>query len=373
MLWFYASFFILGISATMLGPTLSDLTARFAMPLDNGGIFITLHSTGAMLALVFVGRQYSRFAPRYLLALGPALTALGAFAIVAAPTRTLALAGALLFGLGFGSILIGPNILVAVLYPDKATARLNAVNLFFGLGAIAGPQMVNILSDPWTAYIVNGVAALALIPAFLRFNLPPVAPASDSTAPVNWVAFVPFAVLLFAYVGTDVGFSSWISTQMTTVAGSTAAVAALAMSLFFVGVTGGRALAIGVSRYLSSLHLLFVAISLMFGGAVLLVAFGATEWIALASAFIVGLGSGPIFPTTVAAMSETYPAQFAGVCGAVTALGDGGAMVIPWVQGQVGGGVSGGMSITVVMTLVMLLIVVTIERQTRAVVREVVV
>lgn len=375
LIWFFASFILLGISATLLGPTLNDLATRFDLPLQNGGIFITLHSTGVTVSLLLVGRLFEsgRFAPRYLLCIGPSLTALGLLVLATTSNNILGYVAAFTFGLGFGGILIGPNVLVAVLNPGNSASQLNALNMFFGVGAIIGPQVVNLafaLDNATLAYIFTALAALVFIPAFLRVDLPAsiAAPQNDPNQPkvtVNWLLFVPFMALLFAYVGAEVGFGAWIATQLTEVVGTTAQTATIGVSLFWAGLTAGRGIAILVARYLRPLHLLMLSTVIMLVGVMLLLNAGNNQFIALLSAAMVGLGCGPVFPTTVAAISDNYPEQFSAVSGVVISVGNGGAMFLPWVQGQIGGGDTGGMTLTLVLTLVMLGILILLERQVR--------
>lgn len=369
--WFFISFLLLGISATLLGPTLESLTVRYDMALDNGGLFITLHSTGVTISLLVMGWLYGRYPPRWLLVIGPALTAAGLLVLATTSVQMVAFAATFVFGLGFGGVLIGPNNVVAALNPGQSAGHLNALNMFFGLGAIAGPQVVNAalsLDDFTLAYVFTAVFALILIPPFLRVDLPTDLVAgsrSRGAVPVNAWVFVPFAALLFAYVGSEIGFGAWIATQMTEVVRSSDGTATVAVSLFWAGLTAGRAAAIVVSRYLRPLVLLFLAVSVILAGVVVVLVTG-IESVALVSAFVVGFGCGPVFPTTLAAISDHYPAQFAAVSGTVIAVGNMGAMVIPWLQGQIGGGESGGMVVTLALTVVMLAILVGIERQVRA-------
>lgn len=378
VLWFFASFVVLGISGTLLGPTLDDLTTQFDLPLANGGVFITLHSTGATIALIAMGRLYDRgrIAPRYLLAAGPLLSLTGLIALSVSPSAWLAFAAALLFGLGFGSMIMGPNILLPAMFSGAAAGRLNALNTFYGVGAITGPQVVNLafgLADYRLAYVITAVAAAALIPAFLRVDIPASQVSerdSDSTAaqhvPVKWRVFLPFTLLLFIYVGAEVGFGAWIATHLSLVGGLEEASANVGVSLFWAGLTGGRFGASLLARRLRAVPLLGLSVLVLLAGSLLVLLFPGSSGVMLVGAFVVGLGCGPVFPTTVAAVSDNYPAQFAAASGLILGVGNGGAMLIPWVQGQVGGGETGGVIVTTGASLLLLGLVAVIWRQIRA-------
>lgn len=376
MVSFFVSFLVLGISGGLLGPTLESLTERFGLPLADGGIFITLHSAGVSVSLIGIGWLFDsgRYAPRYLLCLGPVLTAIGLTLLSVTTEPWLAYVAALTFGLGFGGILIGPNILISAMFDDGAASRLNALNTFFGIGAVLGPQVVNIafsLENVVLAYLFTAVAALALIPAFLQVDTPArkISGSRDPNKParrVNWLLFVPFAVLLFVYVGAEVGFGAWIATQLRLVNGLTEETATLGVSLFWAGLTSGRIIAIFIARYMRAVNLLTLMTVIFLAGSLLVLASGDVTWLAFVGTFVAGFGCGPIFPTTVAVVSDNYPEQFAAVSGVILGVGNGGAMLLPWVQGQVGGGVNGGVIVTAASAMLMLVIIVVIQLQVRS-------
>lgn len=382
MFWFFASFVVLGISGTLLGPTLDNLTTRFGMPLENGGMFIALHSTGATISLYAIGKLFEsgRWQPRYVLCIGPVLLGIGVLLMATTQLQIIAFAGALIYGLGFGSIMTGPTIFIAAINPGQSTGKLNALNVFYGIGAIMGPQVVNAafsLDNFLLAYFFTGTAALLFILPFLQVDAPAsvVARATNKGdadhVPVNWWLFVPFGALLFIYVGAEVSFGAWLSTQMIEVVGSTEQTATVAVSLFWLGLTGGRACAIIASRYLRPAHILLISVTIITAGAALLLLAASVEILALISAFIVGVGCGPMFPTTLATINDNYPKQFVSVSGTLLAVGNGGAVLIPWLQGQIGGGDNGGMIVTVVLGAVMIAIMIGILRQLRETARAV--
>ena len=95
----------------------------------------------------------------------------------------------------------------------------------------------------------------------------------------------------------------------------------------------------------------------------ILLGFADSIIISALSAFIVGIGCGPVFPTTLSIVSDTYPRLYILSSGIIIAIGNIGAMIIPWVQGQVGGGENGGMSITLGSAIVMIMLAIYVQRQ----------
>src|SRR5438105_2978299 len=96
------SFILLGIYATLLGPTFQELTRRFGMRLEDGGIFTAMQFGGATLAIMVVGRLLDKINARYLLSGGVLLMGIGLLLLGSAQSLPVALLSTLLLGFGFG-------------------------------------------------------------------------------------------------------------------------------------------------------------------------------------------------------------------------------------------------------------------------------
>jgi fucose permease len=343
----YAAFLALGITSSLIGPTFQSLTQRFHLRLEDAGIFISLQFGGGGLAVIIVGRLLDRVNARYLLSMGALLMGGGLLALSAASSLPVAVISTLLMGLGGGALDVSPNVVIASLNKEDAGRALNALNLFFGLGAVAGPQVVNFALSQHNftlAYSLTALFTLALVIPFSQVSVRVQGESSGGPRPViRWITLLPFAVIFFGYVGAEVGFSSWLFTQLRQVAHSTEAVATLAPSLYWAGLTVSRGLAVFILRHLTIEQLLTLSILIFGAGVALLLLAPASEGIALVSAFVAGLGSGAIFPNALAIAGRRYPESSGTVSGVLIACGSTGGVVLPWVQGKVGGGLDGGM------------------------------
>ena len=363
----YAAFISLGMCGTLLGPTFLNLTQRFNMPLEQAGIFTAFQFGGSTLGVIVVGRLLDRFNARYLLCGGVLLMGSGLLLLSSAPSLPVALFSALLLGLGYGTMDVSSNVVVASLNPDRASVALNALNVFYGLGAIIGPQLVNWalnLQNFTLAYTATAIFTLLLVIPFSRVSVH--VHTGDRSAPraaIRWVMLMPFAALLFMYVGTEIGYSSWIFTQVTKVTLATAAIGTLAASSFFVGLTFGRMGASLILRWLTDQQLLIGSILLIGLGVLLLLLVPGSEVVALFSAFVAGVGSGPVFPTALAMINNRNPESRGTASGVLMAIGTMGAVIVPWVQGQAGGGVNGGMIVILAASILMLAAMLVIQRQ----------
>ena len=371
---FYFAFWILGISATLLGVNGESLTQQFNMPLEDSGIFISLQGLGSTITILFIGIAYNYYHPRFLLLSGPVLLALGCGMIGIAETQIIAILGTLLLGLGFGALLAGPNIIIPTLNKGKSTGALNALNMFFGIGAVTGPQIVNLamrFNDYRLSFLFCALGSIIVTIVFSLIKLPQTLNDDDTSvgslrtmwANISWVIILPFSILLLLYVGTEVGFGAWLYTQMTRVAGATESGATLIVSLFWGGIVLGRFLASTFARKIRAEHLLLLTIATIGIATGFLLTFSDSVIISAMSAFIVGVGCGPVFPTTLAIVSDTYPRLFVLSSGIIIAIGNIGAMIIPWVQGKVGQGENGGMIVPFILAGVMIILAIYIQRQ----------
>src|SRR5258708_29131695 len=100
-------------------------------------------------------------------------------------------------------------------------------------------------------------------------------------------------------------------------------------------------------------------------GIVILLLLPAVESIGLVSAFIVGIGCGPVFPTALAMVSVLFPEARGAVSGVLLALGDLGAVALPWLQGKIGGGENGGMILIFFEAVISIALVLVIGQQIR--------
>ncbi len=272
----YASFLGLGISSTLLGPTFQSLTQRFDIPLQNGGLFTLITFLGGMLSTPFYGRLLDRINVRYILCAGPFLMGSGLLLLSVAPTLAIALLATMLLGLGGGALVIAPNVVIATLNPDNAGGALNFLNVFYGIGAIAGPQIVNFALAQNNFVLAFRIAAVFLLLLIIPFSQVSLhirgSDPKQSRPSIHWLSLMPLIALYFMYVGTESGFGSWIFTQLTRVSLSTAATATIATSIFWAGLTVGRLLAGLVPHRLTDVQLLIVCLVVVIAGIGLLIA-----------------------------------------------------------------------------------------------------
>ncbi|MEP7285891.1 MAG: hypothetical protein ABI947_09000, partial [Chloroflexota bacterium] len=241
---------------------------------------------------------------------------------------------------------------------------------FFGIGAIMGPQVVNFALSQQNftlAYTITGIFTLLLIIPFgtISIGVHGGEQQTEQRRAIPWMALIPLAILMFTYVGIEVGFGNWIFTQLTLVTKATASNGTIATSLYWTGLTVGRLTASLILRRLTDGQLLILSIILLGIGATIILLLPTNEFTSIVGSFIVGFGCGPIFPIAFASFNKIAPGSGGTVSGVMMAVGNFGAVVLPWLQGQVGAGMNGGIIVILILSLILLGVALQIQRQMR--------
>lgn len=284
-----------GVYISSFGPLYPQLLSHFHLPQAEVGWIASANFLGATTAVLSATWLIGRLGARRILMIGPLLLGLGAIGVGVAPTWGLALACALVAGLGAGSVTSGINISLASL-PGGSAPILNAVNAMFGLGCVLGPLLVALLPGSavrWPFVIVGGLAFLVLACARMLPRVTP-AQAPRDTAVGAKRGLTLFTALLFLYVMTEVGAGSWMTTHLAPQLGTKTAAAMVSgfWLAFMLGRFAGAPLAI---RFPARVLVPVAAVL-----AILAAGLANIPEVRVPGYVLLGLVLGPIFPTTLA-------------------------------------------------------------------------
>lgn len=340
--------FAAGLSMATIGPSLPDLARSTGADLAALGAVFTAIYGGGLLGQLATGAIVDRIGNRPVLVVGPVVAAAGMAGLALAPSLPVVLASGFVWGLGFGTLMVGANLAVVAAYEDGGAGALNLTNVFFGVGAIVGPALVGLLiAAGLTAHPALGVSAAVLavtsVTALALRRAPPraalgtttrPAPARPPTrlllvAPIAWV----FGLLLLLYVGNEASIGAWLATYLGETAGTPLDAGALATSGFWLAITAGRVLAAAFGTRLGAPRLLLVSL----GGALVaglgFVAGIGSAPLTIAAALLAGLSFGPIYPTTIALVAVRFPSGTGTIAGVVMTMGSVGGAILPWLYG----------------------------------------
>ncbi len=335
----FLAYVSLGLSVAALGPTLPFLAERTGSTLRVISYLFVGNSTGYMAGTFFGGSLFDRFRGNRLMVI--ALLAMVPPLAVIPLLRSFVPLLLVYLTLGFfqGTLDSGGNLLVLWTPEQGRGVRMNALHLFFGLGAMLSPLILG-QARSWTGGIAWGYWCLALLclPPALWFarlpapRRPPLRAAGDGGAafPVFPVALV--AGFVFLAVALEAGFGNWIFTWSTARGVADAAGGFRLTSVFWAAFTGGRLLFTLLAARLRPRDLLLIGLVGAVAGisVFLLWPAGAGVWIGTAA---FGLFTAPLVANSFTLAGEIVPitGRITGIFTSALSLG---GLFLPWLIGQ---------------------------------------
>jgi MFS transporter, FHS family, glucose/mannose:H+ symporter len=356
----------IGIYTAALGPLLPDLAARSGVTLGDAGALYSALFGAAMVSTLTAGRLIDRVGVRPVAAAGLAINSAGLALLSVAPSWPLTLMAMAVLGLGDGATIVALHVLAARLRAGHEAATLNTLNVFFGLGAIAGPALVAALRlSPAPALALPAMLAAVQLAGAAATYRDRAARSGDTgqpagerpaggrpwTAPLLWL----LAVLLLIYVGAELGLGAWAFTLARGAAGLGDTAAALLTSAFWAALTLGRLLSPLALRRVSDATLLLGGTVLALAGTLLLTLGGGQPVLLVAAIVITGVGYGPVWPVTFALAARAFPRTAGSAGGLLAMMSTVGGIAVPWLQGRLiaGAGPSAGIAVTLTATAIL--------------------
>ena len=313
----YLSFISLGLPDGLLGAAWPGMYPMFGVPISYAGIVSMIIALGTIVSSLMSDRLTYKLGTGKVTALSVALTALALFGFSCCDRFWMLCLWAIPYGLGAGSVDASINNYVALHYSSRHMSWLHCM---WGVGAAAGPYVMGwVLTGGglWnTGYRIIGVVQLALTAAlFLCLPLwrsrPGAAGSGEASKPLplREVVKIPGArevmVAFFCYCALESTAALWASSYLALHRGVDTETAAFFGSMFFLGITAGRALNGFLTLKFSDTALIRMGQGVIaLGAGLLLLPLGSAA--ALAGLVLVGLGCAPIYPCII----HSTPAHF---------------------------------------------------------------
>ena len=336
---YFGATFALGMVISSLGPSLPSLAQITGSSLAAAGMLFSGRSLGYLLGSLLIGQGYDRYPGNRLLA---GVLFLAAVSMVLAPLSSwLILTSVILFitGLSLGGIDVGSNTLTVWRYREKASPYLNALYLFAGLGGLLIPLLVGrMLTAGLEIHLAYWLlAALITPPAFWLLFQPNPSPLEEvqesGVNKTNIPLIAMFGGLFFIFVGSEVSFGGWIYTYIINSDLGEVATASMMNSLFWLALTIGRLLAIPISARIRPERVLqFNLFAAVFSLGIFLIWPHSLLGVGVGT-FGLGFSLASNFPMTYS-IAERHLHITGRLTGILWALGSFGAMVTPWLIGN---------------------------------------
>jgi fucose permease len=342
--WVYLiSFVVLGCALSVAGPALSHLRDRVGT--DDGGISLVFvgSSAGYMVGSFLGGRGLDRGRGHQTWAACMMLSV--ATIVVISQIRDLVplVAAFVVLGVVCGVGDVSGNTLVVWSRPESPGAALNALHLFFALGALSAPLLTN-RAIAWSDSLWPVAMPLAIMTALCSYVLlstpapmksRTAAHSHDDTAAasVRRGQLAVVGLFFFVYVALEVGFANWIHSYVEQIGYGDADTATGVTATFWVGFSVGRVVSIWLARRFSAGWMLVASMSVALVSSAVLVAVNGGNiglWIVT---FLFGVSIAPQFASMI-----SYAEAHLALSGAATSVFIGaaglGGLVMPWTVGQ---------------------------------------
>ena len=305
----YLSFISLGLPDGLLSAGWPSMYGPLEVDVSFAGIISMIICAGTILSSLMSDWLTHKLGAGKVTALSVATTALALIGFSISDRFWMLCLWAVPYGLGAGSVDAALNNYVALHYSSRHMSWLHCM---WGIGASTGPYVMGMIlsgGGSWTTgYWTIGLLQI-LLTAILLFSLPLWKDKShrqdtpeSKPLPLTQVIRIPGAweimVAFFCYCALEQTAALWSGSYLALLVGYSGEEAASLASLFFLGMTVGRALSGFLTMKLDDTKMIrlgFVIIAL--GIVTLMLPFGSTS--ALPGLLLVGLGCAPIYPCVI--------------------------------------------------------------------------
>ena len=318
----YFAFISLGLPDSLLGSIWPIAHRELGVPLAWSGPIFMIISLGTVVSSLFSDRLTRRLGAGLVTVLSVALTAFALFGFGISTSYWMLCLWAVPYGLGAGSIDAALNNYVALHFKSRHMSWLHCM---WGIGASTGPYIMNmILTQGGTWHqgyqtisliqlILTAVVMLSL-PLWKKQRLVSDANTTNSNSPSHALSLREIFALrgakevmitFFAYCALEQTAGLWASSSLSNFRGIDPVTAAGYASLFYLGITGGRAISGFITFLLNDSQMIRLGQGIAALGLLLLL-FAPIDALSLAGLVIIGLGCAPIYPSII----HSTPAHF---------------------------------------------------------------
>ncbi len=316
----YLSFISLGLPDSLLGSAWPTMYGAMHVPVSYAGILSMIIAAGTIISSLQSDRLTRCLGTGKVTAISVLMTAVALFGFSVSRAFWQLCLWAVPYGLGAGSVDASLNNYVALHYKSKHMSWLHCM---WGVGAAAGPYIMGYVmrsGGMWN----DGYRRIALIQivltALLFFSLPlwkgrpQIVDESGRNVETKTISIgeifqirgvKEILICFFCYCALEQTTGLWASSYLVLHKGVPAETAAAYASMFFIGITVGRAISGFLTVKYSDVQMIrFGQILIGLGIAILFLPLGAV--VSLVGLVMIGLGCAPIYPCII----HSTPAHF---------------------------------------------------------------
>ena len=315
----YLGFISLGLPDGLLGAAWPAMYGDLAVPISYAGILSMIICVGTILSSLLCQRLTCKLGPGRVTAISVALTAAALFGFSFSKEYWMLCLWAIPYGLGAGSVDATLNNFVALHYSSRHMSWLHCM---WGVGASTGPYIVGFVLTGgmhWSLGYQFVAIIQIVLTAVLFISLPlwrgktdndadtPSAPLPLKNA-IRITGAKEVIITFLCYCALEQTAALWSGSYLTLHAGLNQEAAASFSSLFFLGITAGRAISGFVTMKLNDTQMIRLGMGIIaVGVTVLILPLGLVG--AMSGLMLVGLGCSPIYPCIMHATPSHFGAE----------------------------------------------------------------
>lgn len=314
----YAAFISLGLPDSLLGAAWPSMYQGFGVPVSYSGIIFCIVSGGTVISSLLSDRLTRRLGAGRVTAISVAMTALALFGFSISGQFWMLCLWAVPYGLGAGSVDAALNNYVALHFSSRHMSWLHCM---WGVGASVGPYIMGAALSggagwPMGYRIISLIQLVLTCLIFLSLPLWKTGAGEGAQEEkggevlgLGKILGLPGAkeilIAFFCYCALEQTTGLWASSYLVLHKGVAPETAAGFASLFYIGITLGRAVCGILAAKRTDTQMIRMGQAIIaLGLAALLLPVG--ESAALAGLIFIGLGCAPIYPSVI----HSTPAHF---------------------------------------------------------------
>lgn len=320
----YLAFISLGLPDSLLGSAWPTMYQEFSAPVSYAGGISMIIAVGTIISSLQSDRLTRKFGTGRVTAASVLMTAIALFGFSMSHSYAALCLWAIPYGLGAGSVDASLNNYVALHY---ASRHMSWLHCMWGVGASLGPYIMGYALTGGRGWNMGYryIAILQIVlTSILIFSLPlwkkqgnndtGQTDGETKTKPLSLrqIIKIPGArevmITFFCYCALEQTTGLWASSYLVLRRGLSAETAAGFASLFFMGITAGRALSGFLTIKLNDTQMIRLGQGfILFGIVLLLLPFGNGG--SLSGLILVGLGCAPVYPSIIHSTPEHFGAD----------------------------------------------------------------
>ena len=316
----YLAFISLGLPDALLGSAWPSMYLEFGVPVSYAGIISMIIAVGTIVSSLQSDRLTRWLGTGKVTAISVTMTAAALFGFSISHSFVMLCLWAVPYGLGAGSVDASLNNYVALHYESRHMSWLHCM---WGVGATVGPYIMGAALTGGIGWN-SGYRMIAILQVILTviliFSLPlwkqrpQLVDAEgkvvrEKALSLKEIIGIPGAkevmLCFFCYCAVEQTAALWASSYLNLYKGIPAERSASFASMFFIGITVGRALSGFITMKLNDVQMIRMGQGIIAAG-ILVMLLPLGEMASLTGLILIGLGCAPIYPCII----HSTPAHF---------------------------------------------------------------